>query len=225
MKTNRRNIAVTTAAVFVLALLAMSQARIQSLIVTGGSGSVPVAQFNGRNYVELEALARAANGSLSFSGNQVTLSLVGSDHSVAADHSASSKGVDNAFSSDFLRAGIEAMSTLREWHSALASAIGNGYPVTSEGMVPYQTQPTRNLRLAQVAATTDADQRAAQLLANGYEKMKQLNEKYVAHRTNMNYVATDALQNDPADQALIACGRALGAMAASGQFSDDASCH
>jgi hypothetical protein len=213
------------AGILTCALLAMSQGRVQSLVVAGGAGNAPVVQLKGRNYVELEALARAANGSLSFSGNQVTLSLAGSDHSVAADHSGSSRSADNAFSSDFLRAGIEAVSSLREWHSALASAIGNGYPVTSEGFVPYQTQATRDLRLAQVAATTDADQKAAQLLANGFEKMKQLSDKYVTHRTNMNYVATDALQNDPADQALIACGRAIGAMAASGQFSDDASCH
>src|SRR5277367_2289778 len=49
----------------------------RTLIVNGQSASVPVIQVNGRSYVDLEALARAANGSLSFSGNMIALTLPG----------------------------------------------------------------------------------------------------------------------------------------------------
>jgi hypothetical protein len=82
-----------------------------------------------------------------------------------------------------------------------------------------------NLRLMQAAATTDADQNAAQLVANEYQKMKQLSDKYLAKRENMNYISPDALTNDSLNQSIMACGKSLGAMAASGQFVDDGTCH
>jgi hypothetical protein len=41
----------------------------------------------------------------------------------------------------------------------------------------------------------------------------------------MNYVAPDALKHDPLDQSLVACGKAMSAMVASGQFTDESACH
>ena len=207
------------AAALALPLAAISQDRIQSLMVNGSS--VPVTQVNGRNYVEVEALARATNGSLRYSGTQMVLSI-----GQPADASpAQPAAADDRLSSPFLRAGIEAMSTMREWHSALVSAIENGYPVTKESIVPYQNQALTNLRLAQTSATTSADQQAFQLADNAYQKMKQLSDKYVDQRMKMNYVAPDALKHDPLDQSLVACGKAMGAMVASGQFTDESACH
>jgi hypothetical protein len=81
--------------------------------------------MNGHSYVDLEALARVANGSLSFNGNQITLTLPGATSTPSADPSASPTGL----SKGFLKAGIEAMSMVREWHSALANAIQNGFPL------------------------------------------------------------------------------------------------
>jgi hypothetical protein len=40
----------------------------------------------------------------------------------------------------------------------------------------------------------------------------------------LTYISPDALKNDELDQRLIACGRSLRSMAASGQFVDDGSC-
>jgi hypothetical protein len=57
--------------------LAQNANQNRTLIVNGQSENVPVIQVNGRSYVDLEALARAANGSLSFSGNQKALTLPG----------------------------------------------------------------------------------------------------------------------------------------------------
>ncbi len=36
------------------------------------------------------------------------------------------------FSSDFLKAGIEAMSAIREWRAALVHAVQNNYPLSEE---------------------------------------------------------------------------------------------
>jgi len=206
---------------------AMAQEQLQTLAVSGHAGSVPVMQVNGRNYVEVEALARVAHGTLSFNGNQITLTLSTASGNAAAAPAPSAAATPEAstgFSREFLRAGIEAMSTLREWHSVLASAIENQYLFTLDGLAPYQAQASKNLRLAQVAATTEADQNAKQLIASAYQKMKQLSDKYVTQRAKATYIAPDALKNDALDQSLIACGKSLGAMAASGQFVDDGTC-
>lgn len=198
----------------------MAQEQIRTLVVDGHKGSVPVTQMNGRNYVEIEALAQALNGSLRFDGNQIALMLPSAGGSDASTPSQAATG----FSREFLRAGIEAMSAIREWHSVLASAVENQYPFTQNGLGQYQAQAMTNLRLAQAASATDADQKAAQLLASEWRQMKQLSDKYLAKRANMVYVAPDALRNDNLNQSIIACGKSLGAMAASGQLIDDGTC-
>ena len=197
------------------------------LVLNGYSGTVPVMQVNGKNYVNVEALARVTSGSMSFNGNQIVLTLpaAGSGGGAAASQQAAPPASQNAgFSKEFLTAAIEEMSTVREWHSALASAIANGFPVTGELVAPYQAQAATNLRLMQVAVSTQSDQGAAQLISNAYQKMKQLSDKYVAKRANLEFVGPNALKNDPLDQSLIACGMSLRSMAGSGQFVDDGTC-
>jgi hypothetical protein len=204
-----------------LSVMAMSQGQLQILVVSGHTGSVPVIQTNGKDYVDVAALAQVINGSLSFNGNQATLTLSTANLSSAPLPAAAGAG----FSKGFLRAAIEEMSTIREWRSALTTAIENQYPFTQDGLARYQAQAATNLQLVQAAATTDADQNAASLIANEYQKMKQLSDKYLAKRANMSYISPNALTNDPLDQSIIACAKSLGAMAASGQFSDDGTCH
>ena len=216
------------AIVMIASIGAISQEQSRTLVVSGHAGTVPVTQSNGRSYVDLEALAQVVNGALSFNGNQITLTLspAGGNATTAPAHTAgTSSGNNNEFSKAFLQAGIEEMSTIREWHSTLASAIENAYPFTQVGLSRYQAQAMTNLRLMQAAATTDADQNAAQLVTNEYQKMKQLSDKYLAKRENMNYISPDALTNDSLNQSIMACGKSLGAMAASGQFVDDGTCH
>ena len=55
--------------------------------------------------------------------------------------------------------------------------------------------------------------------------MQQLSDKMVSARKNMTYIAPDALANDPLDKKIVNCAHSLAAMAASGQFHDDGSCH
>lgn len=213
-------------AVAIVPVWLMSQGQILTLIVSGHDGSVPVTQINGRNYVEVESLARVINGSVSYNGNQMTLVAGTGKKTEAATALSEGKnlGQDVGFSREFLRAGIEAMSTIREWHSALATAIRNQYPLEQSGLTPSQTQAATALRLAQAAVLTDDDKKAAQLIVTEYARMKQLSDKYLAKRTNLNYISPDALQNDALDQSLVSCGRALGTMAAAGQFTDDPAC-
>jgi hypothetical protein len=221
--------------ILVVPLLALCQAAQQNriLVVNGQLGQVTVVQMNGRSYVDLETLARVANGSLTFTGNQITLTLPSSPNAPsapAASTSASSASASASapanpgFSKGFLKAGIEAMSLVREWHSALANAIQNGFPLAESWLSQYRIQAQAGLRLAAVAASTDSDQSAAQLLNNEFENMKTLSSNYVAARQSLDYIAPDALANDALNQKIVNCGHSLAAMAASGQFVDDGSC-
>jgi hypothetical protein len=206
--------------------LALSQAAQErlALVVNGQPGQVPVVQLNGRSYVDLEALARVANGSLGFKGNQVTLTLPGAANTSTAATSSASPPADPGLSKGFLKAGIEAMSQVREWHSALANAIQNGFPLSESWLSGYRTQAAAALRLASVARSTDSDRNAFPLLTNEFNNMNQLSNQYVAKRESLTFISPDALQNDPLDQKIVNCGHSLAAMAASGQFADDGSC-
>ena len=75
----------------------------QTLIVNGQPTHISVVQLNGHSYVDLEALARAAN----LTSN-------------------------SEFSKGFMRAGIEQMTIIREWRTALANAIQNQFPITDD---------------------------------------------------------------------------------------------
>jgi len=209
----------------------------RTLIVNGQSANVPVIQVNGRSYVDLEALAGAVNGSLSYSGNMIALTLPGppagspantnttSANSTSAPAPAAAPASNPGFSQAFLTAGIEQMSTLREWHTALATAIQNGIPVDANWLAPYRNQAATNLRLASVATQTNSDRRAFQLLTNEFQNMAKLADRYIAKRANLSYISPNALQNDDLNQRIVACGHSLGSMAASGQFLDDGSCN
>jgi hypothetical protein len=206
-----------------------------TLILNGRSTDVLVIYLGGHPYVDLQALATALNGSVSSSGAVVALSLPVS----SANHSASpttSPAADTpvatqpapsqpGFSREFLNAGIEEMSTLREWHTALQTAIQNGIPLTEGLLQPYRAQATTNLRLASVAASTTADRNAYQLLNNVFLNMGKLSDKYLNMRASLTYIAPDALQTDELNKRIMNCGHFLGAIAASGQFSDDGSCN
>jgi hypothetical protein len=206
----------------------------RTLIINGQTTQVPVIQVHGRAYVGLEALADAVKGSLSYAGSAIALSVPdrsGGGSVNAARQTepqpapAPTEPQNPGFSQAFLTAGIEQMSTLREWHTALTTSIEGGIPVSSAVLAPYRAQATTNLRLAMVAATTASDRSAFQLLNNEFQNMAKLSDKYVKLRANLTYTSPDALHNDDLNRRIIACGHSLGVMAASGQFIDDGSCH
>jgi hypothetical protein len=194
----------------------MAQPQQRTLVVDGHPGHVPVIEAGGNPCVGIVSLAHLVNGSLSFSGNQITLTLHGAP---------ASQPESQGLSKDFLSAGIEAMSEIREWHSVLQSAVRYGFPTNAGWVSPYQNAATASVRQASVAASTESDHNAAQLLTKELDHMQQLSDKMTSARKNLTYIAPDALENDPLDKKIVNCAHALGAMAASGQFHDDGSCH
>jgi hypothetical protein len=217
--------------IFVLLLfslfLVMTQAGQQprTLILTGHAGELAVVEMGGRSYVEIQALAQLANASLSFNGNQVLLTLPGS--SAHTDSSAPSAGqpAPAGLSKEFIRAAIEEMSIVREWRSTLTNAVQRGYPITEDWIGSFRDQARKSLRLVGVASTTDSDRSGFRLLTNVFNSMNKLSDQFLEANRTRTYVSPDALNNHPLDQKILNCAHSLAAMAASGQFMDDGSCH
>jgi len=207
----------------VLAVEAQSQSsRDYLLSVNGQSGHASVLQVDGHSYVDVDALARIANGSVAYQGNQITLTLPGTGGAAASPET---PRPTTGFSKEFLNAGIEYMSQIREWRSTLANAIANGYPLSEDLFAPYRDQASTSLRMTKVAANTQADKSAAQLLANEFENMQKVTSKYLKMRANLEFIDPNSLKSDAIDQKIIACARSLAAMASNNQFVDDGSCH
>jgi hypothetical protein len=190
-----------------------------SLLVTGQSGSAKVVQVDGRNYVDVEGLARLTNSTMSFNANQIVLTMPGS----TVDSSASA-APPTGFSKDFVTAGIEAMSVVREWRAALSNAIQRSYPLSEDGLAAYRDQARKTLRLASVAVNTPADKSVFPFLTNEFNNMQTLSDKYLQMAKSMTYIEPSSLQSDPLDQKIRTCAHSLASMATANQFVDDGSC-
>jgi hypothetical protein len=169
-----------------------------SLTVGGYSGQVPIIQIGGKSYVEVEALSRLVR---------------------QADPPA------RAFSTDFLKAGVEALSAIREWRITIIHAIQNSLPLNESWVGGYRRTAETKLALASAAISTEADRNGFPLLENQVANMRKLSDSYVALRKDSLEISQDTLDNNPLDQQILSCGRGLAALAAKGQFEDVLSCH
>jgi hypothetical protein len=201
-----------------LALVVAAQ-QSSSLSIAGQAGSAKVIQVDGRNYVEVEGFARLTNGSISFNGGEIVLTL--------PDATANASSPDSpvaGFSKDFVRGGIEAMAQVREWHAALKNAIEHSYPLNETWLAAYRRQAQQALRLAGVAVNTAADKNALPFLTNEFNNMRQLSNNYLQMAQSLTYITPDALDSDPLDQKISTCAHSLASMATANEFVDDGSC-
>ena len=205
----------------ILPALALSLTAQQSnfLIVAGQPGSAKVIQVDGRNYVEVESFARLTNGSISFSGNQIILTLPGSTTDAPTIATPSAR-----FSKDFVAAGMDAMAHMREWHAALKSAIDRSSPLAEDWLTANRVQAQQALRLASLAVSTTADKNALPFLTKEFNNMRDLSDKYLQISKSRTYIAPGSLDTDPLDQKIRTCGRLLASLATANQFVDDGSC-
>jgi len=211
------------AAILLLQLLILVAQETNSLLIEGPRGQSRVIQVQGRNYVEVDELARITGGSLRFARNQIMLTLPGGgDTSAHAEQSAPQPVA--GFSKAFLTAGIETMKEILEWHAALKTGIERGYPLSDVWFGIYRRQIQSSLKQTEAAVSTDMDQRALPLLANEFNTMSALTDKYLKITVRRDYLAPDSLNSDVLDQKLLTCWQSLASMASSNQFVDDGSC-
>jgi len=210
------------AALLVLPERGITQApqAVDSLTVAGRSGQIPVIQVAGKSYVEVEALARLTNGSLSFRPKQIALTLPAPVPAPPTDQPAKP-----GFSTEFLKASIEAMTVIREWRIAIVRAVQGNSPVTESWVGDYRRAAASKLTLASGVVATDADRDGIPLLINMFNNMKKLSDTYLELNQSLTYIDPDSIENNPLEQQILSCGRGLASLAASGQFQDVPSCH
>ena len=209
--------------------LGTAQAPQQSgtLSITGHTGTAPIVRISGKSYVEVEALARLTNGSLSFHGDRITLTLSAAAPSPAPQPAATPvvPPEKKGYSREFLRATIDAMTAIRDWRSAIVYAVQHSYPVTNDWVDGYRRTADTRVDLVSTAAATDADRDSLALVHNELANMQKLSDQYVALQQNQSYVQPESVASDPLDQQVLSCARSLSSLPAGGQFQDVASCH
>jgi hypothetical protein len=218
-------------AVLLTVAMAMAQSRREreALSVQGYEGKASVIRYQGRVFVDAQDLARVTNGSLSFEGDRIILTLAPSEASAPARDTAMKSG----FSPAFMRAAIEAMASIREWGGTLQAVVRNGYPVgnTTAGntIMAFQGRAADSVALASAAASTDPDYRGIELLKNELNNVRTWADGYTKARNSLSAadlsMSENQLNNDAEVQKIIHCGQFLAQMFASGNFQDDAVCH
>jgi len=200
----------------------------RTLVVNGHSGEAAVIQENGHAYVDLEALAQIAGGSLSFSPKQIVVTLPPPTESTPTSVEAPSPQ-NSGLSRDFMKAGLEEIGLIREWASPVAYNIQNGLPIEQAWVTHYQERAANGLRMAAVAVSTNSDRDALQLVTNEFDGVREWSDKLLEAQKSMNTakysMSENALRNEPLSQKLITCWRFLASMLGSGSFQDDSSCH
>ncbi|MGB0036815.1 MAG: hypothetical protein WBP79_15200 [Candidatus Acidiferrales bacterium] len=223
MRRNAIRTSVILVAILLLPLLVLVAQETSSLLIEGPQGQAKVIQVQGKNYVEVDELARITGGSLRFAGNQIVLKLPGSgDTSSQAVQPAPAPPV--GFSRPFLAAGIETMREILEWHAALKTALERGYPLSDEWFGNFRRQIQASLKHTEAVASTDMDRKALPLLVNEFNNMGALTDRYLKITVGRDYIAPDSLSSDPLEQKLLTCWHSLESMASSNQFVDDGSC-
>ena len=222
MRRNAIRTSMMLAAILLQPLLILVAQETSSLLIEGPQGQTRVIQVQGKHYVEVDELARITGGSLRFVGNQITLSLPGSDTPEQAAHSAPQPAA--GISKPFLTAGIETMKEILEWHAALKNAIERGYPLSDTWFGNYRRQIRSSLAQTQAAVSTDLDQKVFPLLTNEFNTMNVLTDKYLKITVSRDYLAPDSLNSDPLNQKSLTCWKSLASMASSNQFVDGGSC-
>ena len=223
-----RPVMLGTVLLMVAMAMAQSQREREALSVQGYQGQASIIRYQGRVFVDAQALAQITNGLLSFEKNRIILTLHGQDGSSSSDEAHTS-----GFSRPFMKAAIEAMASIREWGGTLQAIVLNGYPVgnTTAGntIMAFQGRAADSVALASAAASTDSDNRGLKLLKNEFNNVQSWADGYVKARISLSAaelsMSESQFNNDYEAQKIIHCGQFLAQMFASGTFQDDAVCH
>src|SRR6202050_5017212 len=128
----------------------------------------------------------------------------------------------------FATAAVAELADMREWRGAISAMITHGLAISDGWAQGYNDQVQAGLAKAEVAARTDDDREALELLRNEAGKLASWWNTVLGERQALNGATTidpDALKNDPFLPSIRNCGQFLTSMIVSGTFSDHGSCH
>jgi hypothetical protein len=204
--------------------LSQSSHSVHPISINGHTGQATVYQINGKSFISIEDLAQIVHGTVSYSGEQISISLP------AAEEAANPSQEANAtLSAQFMEDSVKALSVLEEWTTALAHAAQRGTPGDGSRIVIFHNRAASAMRLAKAAAVSDSDQSALQLLTHHFNVVSAWSDKLIAERKRMDtakYSTSEgAIERDETYQKITACAKFLNTMLPSGAFQDDNSCH
>lgn len=197
------------------------------LVVNGRTAGAPVRQINGRAYIDLETLAQVTNAVFTVEAHRIVLTIPSSDSGATASNNASPQN-SQKLSRDFSAAAISALSSMREWRVAVRAMILYGLAVSDTWVQSYHEQTLVGIRQAGVAAYTDADKNALQLLRSENDLLTSWATGVDTARQQLNGASTvdpNALQNDTILAKIQSCSQFLNSMILNGSYNDDPSCH
>jgi hypothetical protein len=192
------------------------------LVLNGKAVDTKVRQIDGRSYVDIEALAQATNGAVTVEPNRVVLTIPVGNPGVAP------APPTDGLSRNFASAAIAEVAEMREWRGAIGAMITYGLAASKSSAQDYHERVAEGLRQTTLAASTEADKNALQLLKNESDSLTGWADDVLAARQNLDGAKTldpNALQNDPVLAKITSCSRFLNAMLISGTYGDNGSCH
>jgi hypothetical protein len=230
----RRNFQFVLLAGIVLSLAGILLAQTapgKSFVVNGKTAGATVREIDGHSYIDIESLARVTNGTITIEPNRIVLTIPTTNSPVVTTAAAPTPEVIQAslgISRDFARAAISELAEMREWRGAVGAMITYGLAAGTATAQDYHARVQEGLGQATVAATTDSDRNALQLLKNESDNLTAWAAQVLADRQRLNGARTvdpNSLANDPALAKITSCGRFLNTMIVSGAFADDSNCH
>lgn len=197
----------------------------KALVVNGRTADAAVVQIDGHSYVDVDTFARMINAAVKFEPDRVILTVPATQAGAKPERTAP------GLSKDFSKAGISQLAEMREWKAAIASVIRSG---VAEGnwLVPllhdHRVRAEASLSQTSLAAKTDSDQKALQLLRNENTNLGEWDNTTQASVHSLNAeksINPLAVQNDPLLAKITECGNFLNAMLVDGEFADSPTCH
>jgi hypothetical protein len=199
----------------------------KKLVVNGKTMAGTVRQIDGHSYVDIETLGQIINGTVTFEPNRVVLTIPGS-YSPGPNADATTPQTTQRLSKDFASAANFAVADMKEWKGALATMVTFGLAAGGGWAQEYHNRVETSVTQASVAAVTESDRNAFQLLNNEFATLANWASDIVAERHALNGARTvdpNSLQNDRVLAKISDCGRFLNSMLVSGAFIDNPSCH
>jgi hypothetical protein len=220
-----RFVALALSLIFPWLGLAQNATEKKTLVVNGRAADGAVVQIHSHSYVDVDALARIMNAAVSFEPGRVILTVP------LADTGAKPERSTPGLSKEFARAGVSALAEMWEWKGAIASAIRSGV-AGGNWLAPWlqdhRARAGESLSQASLAAKTDSDQEALQLLRNEFTNLAQWDSNTQATILSLNGEQTvdpAVAKNDPLLVKISECGNFLNGMLVGGEFADSPSCH
>jgi hypothetical protein len=193
----------------------------KTLIVNGATVNATVMQVEGRSYVDIEGLAQALRGSVTFDPSRIELTFPAPAVARAPQNSAE-------MSNQFQQMAVVILAEMREWKGAVAYIVATGMPVAGTWSQDDKDRIEADIMKTALAISTEADHQALQLLKQEFALLSEWADKVLGEREALQgarSVDPNALREDQALAKISECGKFLSWMIVSGSFSDDPSCH